>query len=72
MYFPAKEIVKTTLKDAEKLLNNKNPRLITVSRFDKRKNHEKIVMALRNLKQIYPNIIYTCVGYGEEEENIKN
>ena len=69
--FPAKEIVKTALKDAEKLLNNKNPRLITVSRFDKRKNHEKIVMALRNLKQIYPNIIYTCVGYGEEEENIK-
>ena len=29
-------------------------------------------MALRNLKQIYPNIIYTCIGYGDEEENIKN
>ena len=29
-------------------------------------------MALRNLKQIYPNIVYTCIGYGEEEENIKN
>jgi phosphatidylinositol alpha-1,6-mannosyltransferase len=28
-------------------------------------------MALRNLKQIYPNIIYISVGYGEEEENIK-
>ena len=28
-------------------------------------------MALRNMKQIYPNIIYTCIGYGEEEENIK-
>ena len=28
-------------------------------------------MALRNLKQIYPNIIYICVGYGNEEENIK-
>ena len=69
--FPAKKIEKTTLKEAEKLFNNKNPRLITVSRFDKRKNHEKIVMALRNLKQIYPNIIYICVGYGEEEENIK-
>jgi len=53
------------------LLKNKNPRLITVSRFDKRKNHEKVIMALRNLKQIYPNIIYICVGLGEEEENIK-
>ena len=28
-------------------------------------------MALKNLKQNYPNIIYTCIGYGEEEENIK-
>ena len=53
------------------ILKVKNPRLITVSRFDKRKNHEKIVMAIRNLKQIYPDIVYICVGYGEEEENIK-
>ena len=69
--FPAKEIDKSSIKEAENLLKNKNPRLITVSRFDKRKNHEKVIMALRNLKQMYPNIIYTCIGYGEEEENIK-
>ena len=69
--FPVKEIHKEKIKEAEKLFNNKSPRLITVSRFDKRKNHEKIIMALRNMKQIYPNIIYTCIGYGEEEENIK-
>ena len=42
-----------------------------MARFDKRKNHEKIVMALRNLKEKYPDIIYTCIGYGDEEENIK-
>jgi phosphatidylinositol alpha-1,6-mannosyltransferase len=29
-------------------------------------------MALRNLKQIYPDIIYICIGYGDEEENIKD
>ena len=28
-------------------------------------------MALRNLKQKYPNIVYICVGYGDEEKNIK-
>ena len=28
-------------------------------------------MALRNLKQIYPDIVYICVGYGDEEENLK-
>ena len=70
--YPTKEIDKKVLSEAENFLKNKNPRLITVSRLDKRKNHEKIIMALRNLKQIYPNIIYTCVGYGEEENNIKS
>ena len=68
---PAEELNKKTLDKVESILKFKNPRLITVSRFDKRKNHEKIVMALRNLKQIYPNIVYTSIGYGEEEENIK-
>ena len=70
--YPTKEIDKKVLSEAENFLKNKNPRLITVSRLDKRKNHEKIIMALRNLKQIYPNIIYTCIGYGEEENNIKS
>ena len=69
--FPAKNLDNSSMKEAEKLLKNKNPRLITVSRLDKRKNHEKVIMALRNLKQIYPNIVYTCIGYGDEEENLK-
>ena len=68
---PIKKIDDKNLKEAEKMLKGKNPRLITVSRYDKRKSHDKIIMALRNLKQIYPNIIYTSIGYGEEEENIK-
>jgi phosphatidylinositol alpha-1,6-mannosyltransferase len=62
---------KKTLDKVENLLKNKSPRLITVSRFDKRKNHEKVIMALRNLKQIYPEIVYICIGYGDEEENIR-
>ena len=69
--FPTKEFNKLTVKEAEKILKDKSPRLITVSRFDKRKNHEKIVMALRNLKQIYPDIVYICIGDGDEESNIK-
>ena len=68
---PAKELDKKTLNKVESLLKYKSPRLITVARFDKRKNHEKIIMALRNLKQIYPNIVYIWVGYGDEEQNIR-
>ena len=68
---PAKELNKKSLDKVESLLKVKTPRLITVSRLDKRKNHEKIVMTLRNLKQIYPDIIYICIGDGDERENIK-
>ena len=69
---PPKKLNKKTLDKVESLLKIKSPRLITVSRFDRRKNHEKVLMALRNLKQIYPNIVYICVGHGDEERNIKD
>ena len=68
---PAEELNEKSLEKIERLLKIKTPRLITVSRFDKRKNHEKVIMALRNLKQQYPDIIYICVGYGDEENNLK-
>ncbi len=68
---PFQELNKKSLEKVESLLKVKTPRLITVSRFDKRKNHEKVIMALRNLKQLYPDIVYICVGYGDEEKNIK-
>ena len=69
---PVENIDSKNLKKAKDLLSNKNPKLITVSRFDKRKNHEKVIMAIKNLKQIYPKILYTCIGYGEEEEKLKD
>ena len=69
---PAKNLDQKSLDKVESLLKVKTPRLITVSRFDKRKNHEKVIMALRNVKQIYPNIVYICIGSGDEENNIKN
>ena len=68
---PIKDLNKKSLEKVDSLLKIKTPRLITVSRFDKRKNHEKVIMALRNLKQIYPNIVYICIGYGDEEKNLK-
>jgi phosphatidylinositol alpha-1,6-mannosyltransferase len=68
---PVSEVPKKYLDEAENILKGKKNRLITVSRFDKRKNHEKVIMAVRNLKEIYPDIIYTCIGYGDEEEKLK-
>ena len=68
---PVTEIPKKDLSKAEEIFKGKKQRLITVSRFDKRKNHEKVIMAIRNLKEVYPDIIYTCIGYGDEEDNLK-
>ena len=68
---PVTEIPKKDLSKAEELFKGKKQRLITVSRFDKRKNHEKVIMAIRNLKEVYPDILYTCIGYGDEEDNLK-
>ena len=68
---PAEELDTKLLEKVESLLKIKSPRIITVSRFEKRKNHAKIMMAIRNLKQIYPDIVYICVGSGPEEDNIK-
>ena len=65
---PTKENIEIT----NVLLKNSFPKLITISRFDKRKNHEKIIMTIRNLKEKFPNIKYLCIGYGEEENNLKN
>ena len=68
---PVYKVPQDLMKKAEDIFGAKKNRLITVSRFDKRKNHEKVIMALRNLKEIYPDIIYLCIGYGDEEDNIK-
>ncbi len=69
--FPADKIDDKIYKNIKKKLEGRTPKLITVARFDKRKNHEKIIMALRNLKEIYPNIIYICIGQGENIDNLK-
>ena len=68
---PVPILNKKSLEKVQSLLKHKSPKLITISRYDKRKNHEKVIMSLRNLKKIYPDIVYICIGYGDEEENIK-
>jgi len=69
--FPIDKIDEKIYKNVKKKLDGRTPKLITIARFDKRKNHEKIIMALRNLKEIYPNIIYVCIGQGENIDNLK-
>ena len=43
---------------------------ITVSRLDKRKGHDKILMLIKNLKPKFPKIKYISIGGGDEEKNL--
>ena len=68
---PAAEAPKKEVKEeAEKIYKNSFPRIITVSRLDKRKGHDKILMLIKNLKPKFPNIKYLYIGFGKEEKNL--
>ena len=47
------------------------PKIITVARLEKRKNHAKILMTIKNLQSKFPKIKYISIGAGAEKENLK-
>lgn len=58
-------------KIAKKIYNEASPKLITVSRLDGRKNHQNILMTIKNLLPKFPNLKYVSVGNGDERENLE-
>mgnify|MGYP001248880802 CR=1 FL=1 len=72
--FPGIEMPKTienVLKiKAEKIFGESFPKIITVSRLEKRKGHDKILMTIKNLKSKFPKIKYLSIGSGKEENNL--
>ena len=56
---------------AKEIFKDSFPKIITVARLEKRKNHSKILMTVKNLKSKFPNIKYISIGSGEEENNLK-
>ena len=59
-----------TKNKAEKIFQDSFPKIITVSRLDKRKGHDKILMLIKNLKPKFPKIKYVSIGFGKEENNL--
>tara|TARA_Y100000590_G_scaffold363990_1_gene421988 strand:- start:1552 stop:2649 length:1098 start_codon:yes stop_codon:yes gene_type:complete len=60
----------TSITEAKKIFGDSFPKIVTVARLDKRKGHDNILMVIKNLKPIYPNIKYVCIGFGDEENNL--
>jgi phosphatidylinositol alpha-1,6-mannosyltransferase len=55
---------------AESIFGTSFPKIITVARLDKRKSHQNILMTIKNLIPIYPDIKYVCIGNGVEKSNL--
>ena len=66
------EIEKEQTVIAKEIFGTSFPKIITVSRLDKRKNHQNILMTIKNLIPTYPDIKYICIGDGDEKKNIEN
>ena len=66
------EIDKEQLMSAKEIFGTSFPKIITVSRLDRRKNHQNILMTIKNLVPTYPDIKYVCVGDGDENNNLKS
>jgi phosphatidyl-myo-inositol dimannoside synthase len=64
------QIKETSKIEAEKIFTNSFPKIITVSRLDKRKGHDKILMLIKNLKPKFPKIKYISIGSGKEKNNL--
>ena len=57
-------------KDSEKFFSDSFPKILTVARLDRRKNHQNILMCIRNLKEKFPKIKYVSVGDGDEKKRL--
>jgi len=55
---------------AENIYKDSFPKILTVARLDRRKNHQNVLMCIRNLKEKFPKIKYVSIGDGEEKKRI--
>ncbi|MDC0954209.1 glycosyltransferase family 4 protein [Pelagibacteraceae bacterium] len=57
---------------ALELFGNTSPKLISVTRLERRKGLHSVILSLKNLQAIHPNFLYLIVGEGEQEEDLRS
>ena len=65
------KIRKDSSKKASNIFSKHFPKLISVTRLEKRKGIHSVILALKNLESKYPDLLYVIVGNGNELENLK-
>jgi phosphatidyl-myo-inositol dimannoside synthase len=58
-------------KFAETLYGDAFPKIITISRLDRRKSHQNILMTIKNLLPKFPKLKYISIGDGDEKSNLE-
>ncbi len=66
------EIHDKSVSKAKDIFGSAFPKIITISRLDKRKSHQNIFMTIKNLIPTYPDIKYVCIGDGDEKSNLES
>ena len=69
-YYPV-DIKKEQNQKAIEIYGDSFPKIITVARLDKRKNHQNVLMCIKNLKSKFPKIKYISIGDGSERKNLE-
>jgi len=46
--------------------------VLTVGRLETRKGHDQLILALRSMRKLIPNILYAIVGTGEREQFLRS
>ena len=57
-------------RESEKYYNDSFPKILTIARLERRKNHQNILMCIRNLKEKFPKIKYISIGDGDEKKKV--
>ncbi len=69
--YPVK-IYKEDKSKAKDIFGSAYPKIITIARLDKRKSHQNILMTIKNLIPVFPDIKYVCIGDGDEKNNLEH
>ncbi len=65
------EISKESKNFAQTIYGDSFPKLITISRLDRRKSHQNILMTIKNLLPKFPKLKYVSIGNGDERNSLE-
>jgi phosphatidylinositol alpha-1,6-mannosyltransferase len=65
--------IPTNFQDqAKEIFASCHPKLISVTRLEKRKGLHSVILSLKNLQVLHPNFLYVIVGQGEQSDSLKS